>query len=94
MVSCIPLILYMIGVYGRLRYVVERRDGCVYRTELLSYIWIPLDEVTSMLGESFNTYYQRKSEYESRVAKENGGDMLCSVPSSFPYEETYKTVKE
>jgi hypothetical protein len=60
--------------------ILEWRDGCVYKTELLGYIW--LDE----------KYWS--TPYEKEIAKQFGGDMLGSVPTSFIYDQTMRTITE
>jgi hypothetical protein len=46
--------------------VTEWRDGCAYRTAKIGEVWIPLG-LTPV--------------EENEVAKQHGGDMLCSVSS-------------
>ena len=84
---------YIREVRRDVRKITEMKDGCIYKTKSLGYIWIPLNEVTTNPNESFQEFCKRSKEYEKKIAQEHGGDFLCSVPTSFSFEETCRSRK-
>ncbi len=54
----------MIEVRWDVYQIVEKRDGCNYKTKLITSIWIPL-------GKGPRNYEERVA-----IAKEHGGDEL------------------